>query len=298
MGTSLVVLLPTHGRPTLLARTLDTIAACTRPEGYGGCLVVENGTPSGAEVVVSTATEAHPEAGFRYLHHGRANKSAALNAALATVASDSLCVFFDDDIRVEPSALMAYAEEARRHPGRDVFFGGPFGIDYEDEPPEWVRQLLPWSAKGADAESICRSNMFMGFNWAVVASAILDLGGFDPNFGPGSPTGATGQESNMQNRLRASGFSAVCVPGALVWHHVPTSRSGFRWALRRKYKGGLEWGHRLSSPLDLAVVAKESVGAIGRLAWHGAKRDKARAAVQVGRLARRFGAIRGYWFHK
>ena len=295
MSLPIVVLVPTHGRPTLLDRTLATIAACDRPAGYAECVVVENGPRVGAEDVVADAARQHPAAGFRYLHYERANKSAALNAALAAVSSESLCVFFDDDIRVEPGALMAYAQAARQRSGERAYFGGPFGVDYEDEPPAWVRELLPWSAKGASAESICRSDMFLGFNWAAQVGPLLDLGGFDPGAGPGSPTGATGQESDMQRRLRGAGFSAVCAPGAFVWHYVPVSRSGFWWALQRRYKGGVGHGRQSESARPLMKAAKEMGGAGARLMWSAARLDKMGAAAQTGRIARRLGVIKGVW---
>ncbi|NNF57144.1 MAG: glycosyltransferase, partial [Rhodothermaceae bacterium] len=111
----LTVLIPTHGRATLLARTLDSLAECDRPDAYRETVVVENGPPAGARDLVARAAEAHPGLRLRYLHVERANKSHALNEALATV-EQGLVVFFDDDVRLSPGVLVAYAEAAAEYP--------------------------------------------------------------------------------------------------------------------------------------------------------------------------------------
>jgi glycosyltransferase involved in cell wall biosynthesis len=45
----LTVLIPTHGRPTLLKRTLDSLAQCELPDSYHELLVIEIGSGDGAK---------------------------------------------------------------------------------------------------------------------------------------------------------------------------------------------------------------------------------------------------------
>ena len=237
----LVVVIPTHGRPDLLGRTLASVAACARPAGYGGCLVVENGPRAGAEAVVAGAARAHPGAGFRYLHHGRANKSAALNAALAGVPDGALCVFFDDDVRVEPDVLLRY-EAIGERTGPGTFMGGSVRCDYDMPPPDWLVPLLPLSARGLDLAGADANALYLGFNWAAYAGDIREAGGFDPNYGPGAPTNATGQESNMEGRLLLLGCRMVNVSSAVVHHHVPVERCSPLWAAGRQHRDAIGWG--------------------------------------------------------
>ncbi len=241
----LSAVIPTYGRAALLARTLDSLAACARPPGYAGTLVVENGPKGAAEALVAEAAGRHPGLGLRYLHAERANKSAALNAALADESLRGLLVFFDDDVRMAPGLLEAYAAAAAAHPEGGAFFGGPFSVDYEEAPPGWLLRHLPWSARGMefsgpDAEK--RPDYYLGFNWAAFAGDIRAAGGFDPNFGPGSPTGARGQETYMQKALRQCGAEAVDVPEARVWHYVPRERCSPQWVVRRLHSSGRSRG--------------------------------------------------------
>lgn len=43
IAKSLTILIPTHGRPALLERTLESLVACRLPESYFETVIVENG---------------------------------------------------------------------------------------------------------------------------------------------------------------------------------------------------------------------------------------------------------------
>src|SRR5687767_7840972 len=199
-------MLATAGRPDLLARTLASLADCPRPQGYRQTIVIENGAQRGAEEFVRSA-ETSLNCRYRYVDEG--NKSVALNAGMADVGEEDALIFFtDDDVRFAPCTLTAYAEAAADRPAGGVFFGGPTEVDYEQEPPEWLKRYFPTSARGwtpkindADGRDV-PAIYFMGFNWAAYARDIRAAGGFDANRGPGAASGSTGQEADMQRRLR------------------------------------------------------------------------------------------------
>ena len=270
MDTSLTVLIPTHGRPTLLGRTLASLGACRLPAAYAETVIVENGSRAGAEAVVAEVAAAYPALRLRYLHVARANKSHALNEVLATVG-EGLAVFFDDDVRLEPGVLRAYAEAAGET-SAGHYYGGSMGVDYEHEPPDWVRRLLPLSARGVDLHEKEREwHLYLGCNWAAFTEDLRAAGGFDADFGPGSPTGATGQEADMQERLLARGVRQVDVPDALVWHYVPEERSTLRWLIRRKYRGGTQHGQTARASGDPEAL-REMRSHLVRCALSTAKR--------------------------
>lgn len=285
----LYVIIPTAGRATLLARTLDSLAACEKPTGYQRTIVVENGEPGAAREIVSARDE---EERIGYQHVDYANKSHALNEAIAEIET-GLIVMFDDDVRLDRRILIEYAEAADAR-GEGVFFGGSFGVDYEETPPEWLRRLLPLSARGVDLRAPEREwHLYLGFNWAVYAQDLHAAGGFDPNFGPGSPTGSTGQEANMQQRLLDAGLEAVDVPGAWCWHYVPRKRSTLAWVLKRKHRGGLQSGLDPLSQAQHVMLSR-----LGRSAFSIAKRgllfDRAGFWQAVAATSHWTGVVRGY----
>lgn len=236
------ILIPTARRTDLIRRTLESLLACEMPEAMREVVVVENGPKCGSEAVVGELASRAPVP-LRYMHVERPNKSHALNVAMETIETDWI-VFFDDDVRIDRNALMEYARVFERDE-RDVYYGGSFGVDYEEEPVSWIRDFLPLSARGvifADDEVIEKHDEVLGCNWAARRSDLEAAGGFNESFGPGSPTGAVGQESDMMRRLMERGLRARPVSRAMVWHYVPRSRCNPEWLLERKKKAGVSSG--------------------------------------------------------
>ena len=203
----MVVLIPTAGRAPLLRRTLESIEACAKPLSYRETIVIENGPAGDAESIVRDFAATLRA---RWVHVRQPGKSNALNHMVEQMR-DELVVFFDDDVRLSPDVLTAYADAAAGIAGGH-FFGGPFGVDYEKAPPPWLQRVLPRSAKGWDRPNGLPAGKqpFLGFNWAAFAADVRAAGGFDPHRGPGAATGLTvGDESILQRAMIARGDREV-----------------------------------------------------------------------------------------
>lgn len=289
MAESLTVVIATAGRSALLDRTLQSITSCCRPREYKATIVVENGLQAGAETVVRKYADT---LNARYLFSPEANKSTALNVALEQL-SDTLVVFFDDDVRLAPGTLMAYRDAASgREKGK--MYGGPVDVDYEVTPQEWIKRYLPVSARGWGLNGIEKEPKvrFLGANWAAFSNDLVDAGGFNPCYGPGNPNKGTGQETEMQHRLQKMGVEKEFVPGALVWHYVPRERCSPEWILKRVYRDGLSHGSRLTpSPRTIIGLEPWMYTEWAYLA------TKLVVKSAMGKKMR-FGGFRHYLFHK
>lgn len=233
----ITIVVPTVRSTRVMERTLRSIAACERPAGLREVLVVENGPVGDARGIVDSL------AGCRYSYVERGNKSAALNHGLQDV-DDGLVIFFDDDVTVDRKTLVAFSAAAQET-GPGYFYGGPFGVDYEREPPEWLRPYLPGSARGwrmGTQPATIDTPEFLGFNWAAWRQDLSNAGPFSEDRGPGATTGATGQESDMMRRLLALGVRGRYVPDAYVRHFVPAERCSPEWVLSRGWRTGVEKG--------------------------------------------------------
>ena len=199
------VVIPTHGRPDLLIRTLDSLAGCALPANYLETVVAENGSDDGAR---AACREADDRLNVRYMHFEVGNKSAALNGVLDGCPAGPV-VFLDDDVRLDPDALMAYAAAAEKA-GPGSWFAGPLDIDYEHDPKRWVKPFLPRSAAGWewDGGEVIDKMEAMGANWCAFAEDLYAAGPFAVDRGPGAATGATGQETDMMTRLTERGVVA------------------------------------------------------------------------------------------
>jgi len=241
----IVVLIATHNRPGLLRRTLESLAECELPQNYRETLIVENGGQSGAEAIVK---EFEDRLKAKYLYEEQANKSIALNRGLETL-DDVLVFFTDDDARFHRNILIEYAKAANGING-GVFFGGPLNVDYEKEPEEWLMKYLPYSVKGWDiGESMKEVNepVFLGINWAAFSNDIKASGGFNPYFGPGSWSGGTGQETEMQKVLLRNSIKGQYLPDSVAWHHVPVESITHEWIFERTFK------HRITKGINMEI---------------------------------------------
>lgn len=250
----LAVVIPTHNRLELFKRTLESVLACLRPEfNEVRLIVVENGGRFGVkEYLQNTKSWLIPE----YLFVEEGNKSQALNAVLDSLENE-LIVFLDDDVKVVPDLLERYAIAANSNPSQCIF-GGPIVADYVEQPPDWLLDYLPVSAKGWEPEEYQPIHpgglWFMGFNWAAFTADIRRAGGFNPEVGPGAKSGATGQETAMQRALVDLGVVPVYVPEARVWHYVPESRCSPEWALERAFRNGVTSGLAAVEPTSRMLL--------------------------------------------
>lgn len=266
MAKDLVVVIATIGRSELLKRTLSSLEACQKPDIFRGVIVVENGGKGGGENVVYSYSHS---LNARYMYLTKACQSRAKNTAVKAVAQEvnqnCLVVFTDDDVRIHAHTLCAYAEASAASDGGKIY-GGPVGVDYEVEPPEWLKAYLPASASGWRIEGGLQSHNkadFLGCNWASFVSDLQNAGGFDENFGFGGIAGGTGEETNMQDRLLKRGVKGIYLPDAMVWHYVPAERCSPVWAIKRAYLHGIEAG--LRDPRKEQTVLGVSRGMV--LAW-------------------------------
>lgn len=163
------VVVPTHRRPDLLARALDTVGAQTlRPAEV---LVVDDAVDPATKDVVDAAAQRWRLPLVYLPHAGGTGASSSRNAGAAAAGGDVLA-FLDDDDRWSP----CYLEEAAAalHGGADsvvtwiqVFHGDRAGEGFE----------IPSGLCAADV--LARNPGVTGSNLLVRREVFAALGGFD-----------------------------------------------------------------------------------------------------------------------
>ena len=236
----LAIVIATRHREQLLARTLESVAGSKLPAALTEVVVIENGGETASRTIVEAMSGRLP---VRYMSTPEGNKSRALNAALRDAAADMIC-FLDDDVRIDHQTIDGYAAGATKY-GRGHYFSGPLVAEWELEPQEWLKPYLPPSAKGwdlGDHEVYVDRAVFIGSNWAAFRDDLLSAGGFDEHIGPGTPAGAIGDETELQQRMLRAGNRGVYLPHARIWHHVARSSCDFEWARLRQRRTGVTSG--------------------------------------------------------
>lgn len=250
LNPPLVIIIATCGRHPLLNRLLDTLAVCQPPPNELRIIIAENGEVDPACPVIRKYAGRLP---IEHHYTAAPNKSIALNETLAAANADEFAIFFDDDVRVHPRSLTAYADAIRNWPTA-AFFGGKCLVDYEAAPEKWLLPYLPASAKGwslgQNLVSLQRPHA-LGFNWSARVSDLLDCGGFKTDRGPGTSL-PVGEETDIQQRLMGAGVKGYYLPDAVVSHYVPRARCNERWALQRALQCGFARG--LNCPPELSRI--------------------------------------------
>ena len=170
-------------------------------------------------------------------------QSRALNKAIE-LAEGELLLFTDDDCRVAPDWLCAYADAATAVPEAGYLFGPVVPLLTETLPDWW--DLAPRSLRGRSQgeelrvyRSFGRDSYPMGCNMAVPRRALAGGLRFEEKLGPSpdSPT-SLGADTKLGRSLQHAGFAGCYVPNALVYHSVHSSRVSWGYLVSHFWASG------------------------------------------------------------
>lgn len=226
------IIICTRGRGPDLAKTLGSLANVQLPASLRAeLLVVENDTSARAEGL--TRAFSHERIGARYLCEATPGKANALNRAIAE-ARGQILVFTDDDLRF-PADWLAQLCEPILAGRADAVAGGVRLAPHLLRP--WMNHThRAWLASTADYLSPDAPSEMCGANMAVSRRVLEQVGGFDPELGPGVTGG--GEESLFSWQLQQAGFRLAGAPEAQVEHHLDPGRLTYQnWIKAARLKG-------------------------------------------------------------
>jgi len=262
--TGLTVVIATFNRPERLRRTLDALAAAADAFG-GGCNIViaDNGEERLAE-------DAARGVSATYVRSRRGNKSAALNAGIASVKTGWLA-FTDDDTVPDREWLATGMKYAAEH-GLNVVGGRVVPGDVGDGLPGWLRggrngkaprgpALVSYEPMAESGVLGVRAPVPLGANLFIKKNVFEKYGGYDEDLWVRCGSAALGcEDAEFGMRIRAAGESIGYCAEAVVVHPVYDERASVRAHLRWAYRNGIREAilfakERLSLPGALRRVA-------------------------------------------
>jgi GT2 family glycosyltransferase len=219
----------------------------------------------------------------------------------------SLVAFLDDDAVADPSWLSLLCEHYQDP--AIVGVGGRVTPRWESARPVWFPPEFDWvvgcSYRGMPEKTGAVRNL-VGANMSFRRAALLRVGGFRQDLGRvgSTPTGC--EETELCIRLGDRGDRhdqpvLVYEPAALVHHHVPASRTTWRYFRSRCYSEGLSKarvsavvGFDRSLSCERAYLRRAVPRGIGA-ALAGAVRDRrSRAAAAAAMVAGVLATMAGY----
>jgi glycosyltransferase involved in cell wall biosynthesis len=239
-ATRFTVLICTHNRAAVLARTLDSAAALD----FGECweiLVVDNASQDDTVGIVTRAAAAH-SVPIRYIRENTPGKSAALNTGLLHSCGEFIA-FTDDDTFPDHSWLRQLERAFETEKADWVF--GPIQPAWTSDIPDWyscrVNGNLGLLDYGSERFVVTlRQHAFYGANCAATRTALQRLGGYREDLSMFGGIGG-GEDIEMFERALQNEQRIVYEPGAVVKHTIFEDRLARRyhwsraWTSRRQY---------------------------------------------------------------
>jgi glycosyltransferase involved in cell wall biosynthesis len=250
------VVICTRDRPNSLDRCLAALSR-VRYERYE-VIVVDNGSTDEATARIASRH------GARYVREDRPGLDRARNRGIED-ARLGIVAFIDDDVQVD-RAWLAGLGGAFADPDVDAVTGlvlpleletpaqGYFEI-YGDGMSKGFRPRVFRASELTTHQCIAVQQVGVGANMAVRKHVLLELGGFDPALGVGTPA-AGGDDLDLFHRLLATGRTIRYEPLALAWHQ---HRRDVESLTIQHYNNGRSFGVYLLKLLQDGAVSRGSV---------------------------------------
>lgn len=178
-------------------------------------VIVVDQTPAPEGTTRARLAGWHEQGAIRWLRQAEPNASKARNTGALAATGDAL-LFLDDDIRVKPDFLAAYAETFARTGALGVsgqVLEGDGGT-VEELPAKAFDREIGWLHFRKNYSKECLTGFMMSGNAAVRRKVFLELGGMDENY----ERGAFREESDFAVRFVRAGNQFVFQPLATIYH--------------------------------------------------------------------------------
>jgi len=224
------IIVPTYNRPGQLDACLQSLACLDYPRDRFEAIVVDDGSETPLEGVVSLFRDRLSLTLVRQTHAGPAT---ARNTGAARARGEFLA-FTDDDCAPARDWLQALAARFATAPDHAV--GGRLLNALGDNPYSATSQVIMdvvyayYNDKAAPGRFFCTANL------ALPAGRFHAVGGFDPSF-------TTSEDRDLCDRWLRHGYRMTYAPEALVYHAHPLTLRTF-WRLHFNYGCGTFRFHR------------------------------------------------------
>jgi len=240
------VIIPTHNRHLMLARTLKSLLAAPVPASLEVCVtVVDNNSSDDTRNVVQGFIKRFGN-NLRYVFEARQGRSFALNAGIRSTKGDLIGMIDDDE---EIDRLWYTSVQSAFSNGSIDFIGGPYVPRWGAECPDWLPRdymgAIGW-IDGGDRIVPFDENypgILMGGNAVLTRAIINKVGYYDTRLGRSGNRLLAGEDEDMYQRLLAVGARGSYRPDLIIYHYIPPERlvKGYfrRWCFWRGVSAGV-----------------------------------------------------------
>lgn len=225
------LVIATYNRVDLLAKALHSVAACRVPDPAGvEVIVVDNNSVDDTPERVRRTAQDFPFE-LRYVKETNQGLSHARNRGLRE-ARGHYIAFMDDDEMID-SHYLERIPEAFAETGA-VCVGGPVSYYNVESMPRWLEELsrttgqITYGDKVKELGSDTHKGL-NGGNMVFIRSELVEAGGYNVRLGRRGNELLTGEDYELQDRLRDRGKLVVYHPGLIQHHYMRPERNNKRY---------------------------------------------------------------------
>ncbi|HVZ93245.1 MAG TPA: glycosyltransferase family 2 protein [Phycisphaerales bacterium] len=271
MADAFSIVICTHNRSAILARTLEGMTRLEVPPGAEAELVVIVNACTDDSERVAREWVARMPVPTRVVVEPEAGHSVARNRGVAESRHD-LIVFTDDDVLIDPRWASEIVAVYREHGERVGVVGGKVELWWSAvERPGWMPKDLEWLLashdRGDEVKELRTADLF-GASFSFRRAVFEQCGPFRKDLGrKGKHLGAFEEAVFIESAIRG-GWRAFYTGRARVKHWVHPERA------TQKFFGDLVYEYSkqralLPEKLSTAAVARMTAGALWRYVVHG-----------------------------
>ena len=223
----LTVAICSRNRAASLERAIRSVLAQLAPEEE--IVVVDDGSTDDTPRRLTALAEEYPA--LRTCSTKRVGIAAARNHALALARSEAV-IFLDDDETAEPGWLAAYRDFVAALPSPCVgAVGGPYVPQLAVPAPWWLDDGFGGYDHLGEARGLDGRLTLPGGNCLLFKTAVQKAGGFDEELD-------RGEDSELNLRLRDTGYETWWLPSARIRHHLSAERVRFSTRMKVAFEDG------------------------------------------------------------
>lgn len=239
MTPEISTILCTHNRAKFLRKCLQSLYLQTLHRDRHEVIVVDNGSTDETEKICF-AYKNIP--GFIYIKEPIIGLSQARNTGWKAAKSNYVG-YIDDDATASSQWLEQALYSFQNTIPQPEWVGGPIFLEWEKEPPSWLDAEYETSLGkvywGDRARFLDKQGERLGGGNSFFRKDVLEkLGGFNEKLGRTAETLLSGEETQLQIRIKDSGGQLYYNPKVIIRHFVPKERLKPMWFYRRYYWGG------------------------------------------------------------
>lgn len=243
----LSLVISTFNRSAQLLTTLESVAAQDLDPAAWECIVVDNNSQDDTAACFARFAGAHRGLDLRMVRETAPGVSCARNRGIREARGEVVAII-DDDERIVPGFVRAYADFFAAHPEAEAA-GGRIIADYPSGRPAWMSRYteIPIANPmdfGPAVRPFPAGRIPGGGNMALRRATLRRYGGFDPALGRVGGRLTGGEESDLFYRLRRDGVELWYLPEAVMWHIIPPEKLTADYFRRLSFNVGVSQRRR------------------------------------------------------